>query len=162
MIVIFAIMVAAADQAQASGGYGEDVGVLEKISPAAANFAMNVDSVLRDYDCSRAGDKDCAIWTAATILEHMEQGDTNCDSAKDSDDCQKAISILGDTGLTNADMQLKLADIAKQMADADHDKLLNVIYAAVADFLCYRQPITCDSLKALMGDVADLEAGGDF
>ncbi|XP_063686238.1 uncharacterized protein LOC134819999 [Bolinopsis microptera] len=159
MIVILAIMFAAAHQAQA--GYGKDLGVLQGKAPAAATFAVNIDSVLKDYDCSREGDPDCAVWTAATILEHIEQGITNCDSARTSDDCVVALGLLGDASLSNADMQPKLAAMTMQMVmDEDHDRLLNAIYGGVADFLCYKMPITCDDLKALMGDVADLEAGG--
>ena len=152
MIVILVLMFAAV--ADAGGDYGADLTAIAKKFPGAAAAVIGMDTLFKTFDCSRGaeGKAACDVWTAGVLVEKLDENKPNCDATPTSEECKQARQIVNDSSgsMSQADLIAKLTTVTKKLFD---DKVLtaklNAIWGGMVEYVCFKEPASCSTLKYL-------------
>ena len=117
-----------------------------KEAPHAVDMLASVFTQAENYECAR-NQEDCKAWKSWTVFVGLSTRGINCDETPENELCKKAIDLQGATKkMSHREIIEALSDIGGGVGEKDV-KLINDVRAAVADYICYKEPEKCRVIR---------------
>ena len=117
-----------------------------KVAPDAVDMLASVFTQAENYECAR-NQEDCKAWKSWTVFVGLSTRGINCDETPENELCKKAIDLQGTTKkVSHRDIIQALSNIGGGVGENDV-KLINDMRAAVANYICYKEPEKCHVIR---------------
>ena len=125
-----------------------------QLSTPTLDLLQEFDSLIEKYNCD-LGDAECAAFKAASMIDDLVLEHVNCDDDDETTEllCSQAKKMLGiQEGEVASDEDIKeaLLKIYETLLTDDNITLLNAVSKAMEDYLCFKEPASCELIRYLL------------
>ena len=126
-----------------------------QLSTPTLDLLQGFDSLIEKYNCD-LGDAECAAFKAASMIDDLVLEHVNCDDDDETTEllCSQAKKMLGiPEGEVASDVDIKEALLKiyeTLLTDDNMITLLNAVSKAMEDYLCFKEPASCELIRYLL------------